>query len=379
MAKVPTTLERDRSAQKQMAALLLLLALLTFPAAPTCRRPGHRSCGFVRAARSTVAERGKAFHGYSEKAASQHESAASGSTTGSGGSSSDGAGHEHAGGKAAPCRDANSGCPDWASKVRHRCAIAPTHTHRPPLAPQPATPPGAHLQGECEKNAGFMSKACPMSCKLCRPEPVDLAAHRAQLLVLRTPKGDIRVTPQWATAPKTAALVMDLAAQQDEALKGSCRFYRNEAIPPPEHAEGPPYGLLQGSLAGVPWWCALWCLRDGAVIIAGAGCRGRGVPSKLGSWLSGLAGSAGVAVAAKAGGWRRVNACGRAPRAVRRHLGGAGAGRLAAAHPGCLRANHRCGAEPQVCRVPCSGRRPVQAAAPQRPAAARRVAMRRHD
>lgn len=41
-----------------------------------------------------------------------------------------------------------------------------------------------------------------------------------------------------------------LPLQPPQAKRG-CRLYRAEAVPPPDRPDGPPYGLLQGSLAGV--------------------------------------------------------------------------------------------------------------------------------
>lgn len=48
-------------------------------------------------------------------------------------------------------------------------------------------------------------------------------------------------------APETVGLVHALAEGRSCQ---DCRFYRSEE-PPPQGSTGPPYGLLQGSLAGL--------------------------------------------------------------------------------------------------------------------------------
>ena len=51
---------------------------------------------------------------------------------------------------------------------------------------------------------------------------------------------------QFDNAPRSCALVLDLAHQGPCA---HCNFYRVEQAP--KDGDGPPYGLLQGSLSGV--------------------------------------------------------------------------------------------------------------------------------
>ncbi|PNW86299.1 hypothetical protein CHLRE_02g080850v5 [Chlamydomonas reinhardtii] len=116
------------------------------------------------------------------------------------------------------CRDAESACSDWAEK------------------------------GECNKNPGFMAKSCRLSCRLCTAPEVKASDYAAMQLVLNTSLGQIRIKPLFERAPATAALVLE-AAVNGPACRG-CVFYRNEAVPP-EGSSGPPYGLLQGSLAGL--------------------------------------------------------------------------------------------------------------------------------
>ena len=67
------------------------------------------------------------------------------------------------------------------------------------------------------------------------------------MLELRTPRGVIALRLLHDLAPRSAALVVQLAL---EARCTACGFYRNEAVPPPG-SSGPPYGLLQGGLGGV--------------------------------------------------------------------------------------------------------------------------------
>uniref|UniRef100_A0A7S0RAT8 ShKT domain-containing protein n=1 Tax=Chlamydomonas leiostraca TaxID=1034604 RepID=A0A7S0RAT8_9CHLO len=163
-----------------------------------------------------AAGRSNVFHGYKEKGDSQEEDT---STNGSEASKSD----EASSSKASPlvaCRDTNAACADWAE------------------------------QGECDKNEAFMSGVCPIACKRCTPPELNAADYVGELLILETEMGEIRIRTLWDNAPRTAALIMDLAHQAPEA-KRACRLYRSEAVPPAEHPDGPPYGLLQGSLAGV--------------------------------------------------------------------------------------------------------------------------------
>ncbi|KAG2446794.1 hypothetical protein HYH02_008354 [Chlamydomonas schloesseri] len=117
------------------------------------------------------------------------------------------------------CRDLESACNDWADK------------------------------GECDKNPGFMHKSCRLSCKLCTAPEIKPSDYADMHLVLNTSLGQIRIRPLFDTAPATAALVLEAAANQPAPCRG-CVFYRNEAVPP-EGSSGPPYGLLQGSLAGL--------------------------------------------------------------------------------------------------------------------------------
>ncbi|PNH03138.1 hypothetical protein TSOC_010845 [Tetrabaena socialis] len=171
------------------------------------------------------------------------------------------------------CRDAESACSDWA----------------------------AH--GECAQNPKFMFVRCPLACQRCTAPEVRPADYAGQALLLncslgmvsggarggsggasrggpallgtrdgapRLPAGpspasrpgqlapaslslcsrthQIRILPYLDRAPATASLVLELAHQR--GCKG-CAFYRNEAVPQAQEGSGPPYGLLQGSLAGM--------------------------------------------------------------------------------------------------------------------------------
>ncbi|KXZ42740.1 hypothetical protein GPECTOR_121g441 [Gonium pectorale] len=61
----------------------------------------------------------------------------------------------------------------------------------------------------------------------------------------------IRIKPYFDRAPLTSALVLELAHHPGGCGGGGgCSFYRNEAVPQ-DGGSGPPYGLLQGSLAGL--------------------------------------------------------------------------------------------------------------------------------
>eukprot|EP00967_Tisochrysis_lutea_P001318 scaffold1737_cov19-Tisochrysis_lutea.AAC.1 len=126
------------------------------------------------------------------------------------------------------CRDKDPSCADWASR------------------------------GECTANPGYMLAACPISCKQCTPPELvrkgnppfqpqqgvpllsmachilvfsqNLEMYANKTLVLKTDLGEVYITMLWDNAPRAAALIMDLAHQE---------------------GGGPPYGLLQGSLAGI--------------------------------------------------------------------------------------------------------------------------------
>jgi hypothetical protein len=63
-------------------------------------------------------------------------------------------------------------------------------------------------------------------------------------VVLHTTWGPIPIELLEENAPKATQLVWDLAQRRGCER---CRFYRNEARPPPDSA-GPPYALLQGSI-----------------------------------------------------------------------------------------------------------------------------------
>ncbi|KAJ9525278.1 hypothetical protein QJQ45_020817 [Haematococcus lacustris] len=94
-----------------------------------------------------------------------------------------------------------------------------------------------------------MNSACPVACKQCSPAELNASDYVGLQLLMNTSFGGIKVRPLWENAARTAALIMDLALQPDSSKK-ACRFYRSEAVPP-AGSDGPPYGLLQGSLAGV--------------------------------------------------------------------------------------------------------------------------------
>ncbi|MEW5306436.1 MAG: hypothetical protein WDW36_008899 [Sanguina aurantia] len=114
------------------------------------------------------------------------------------------------------CRDQNGNCGDWAS-------------HQ-----------------ECDKNPAFMREACPVSCNDCTPPELNVESFMGQILVLSTEMGDIRIRPLFDKAPRTAALILDLAHQPGCP---ECNIYRSEALP--AAGDGPPYGLVQGSLSGL--------------------------------------------------------------------------------------------------------------------------------
>ncbi|KAF5843818.1 hypothetical protein DUNSADRAFT_5055 [Dunaliella salina] len=116
------------------------------------------------------------------------------------------------------CRDNDSSCGDWASK------------------------------GECTSNPGYMMMSCPVSCEQCTPPELDAEKYANETLVLETELGKVYMTMLWDNAPRAAALIMDLAHRGSKQQK-QCRFYRSEAAP--LEGGGPPYGLLQGSLAGI--------------------------------------------------------------------------------------------------------------------------------
>ncbi|KAL6753982.1 hypothetical protein V8C86DRAFT_2713182 [Haematococcus lacustris] len=150
---------------------------------------------------SHATSRSGAFHGYTEKGGNSTTSPKSEAR------------------KLVACRDTNAACQDWADN------------------------------GECTKNEGFMNSACPVACKQCSPAELNASDYMGLQLLMNTSFGGIKVRPLWENAARTAALIMDLALQPDSSKK-ACRFYRSEAVPP-AGSDGPPYGLLQGSLAGV--------------------------------------------------------------------------------------------------------------------------------
>mmetsp|Transcript_2033 Transcript_2033/g.3176 ORF Transcript_2033/g.3176 Transcript_2033/m.3176 type:complete len:320 (+) Transcript_2033:70-1029(+) len=137
----------------------------------------------------------------------------------------------------------------------------------PPLPPPPPHPPKKFRKtstlcvntrkecpewvrtGECHKNVGYMAQVCALSCKKCQPEFLNEDIYQEMVLILESPEGKIRIMPQWSLAPATLVLVMELANRPAAVDKSECRFYRNEAIP--SSFDGPPYGLLQGSLSGM--------------------------------------------------------------------------------------------------------------------------------
>ncbi|GLI59779.1 hypothetical protein VaNZ11_001742 [Volvox africanus] len=116
------------------------------------------------------------------------------------------------------CRDEESACQDWAAK------------------------------GECEKNPKFMLDRCPLACKQCQAPEVDPRDYTGQVLVLNCSLGQIRILPDFERAPLTSSLVLELAHHPHSCH--NCNFYRNEDVPK-DGSSGPPYGLLQGSLAGL--------------------------------------------------------------------------------------------------------------------------------
>lgn len=69
------------------------------------------------------------------------------------------------------------------------------------------------------------------------------SSPHAEYVFFKTPFGPIPVKLFWDTAPKTVALVMELAQSEDQALNA---FYRNEARPTVSLAS-PPACLLPRS------------------------------------------------------------------------------------------------------------------------------------
>ncbi|KAG1680610.1 hypothetical protein FOA52_015059 [Chlamydomonas sp. UWO 241] len=138
---------------------------------------------------------------------------------------------------ASACRDTDPNCESWASG------------------------------GECENNAGFMKETCPVACKDCTPAELNAAEFYGQTFIFCTSHGDIRVTMNWDNAPRSCALVLDLA-HQPECPR--CNFYRPE-LAPTDGTGGPPYGLLQGSLTG---------------LLRSLPREGKGIPAKYGAVAS---------------------------------------------------------------------------------------------
>ncbi|GLC33734.1 hypothetical protein PLESTB_000110100 [Pleodorina starrii] len=93
-----------------------------------------------------------------------------------------------------------------------------------------------------------MLTRCPVACKQCQPPDVNPRDYAGEVLVLNSSLGQIRIVPDFVRAPVTSALVLELANHPDACH--NCNFYRNEAVPQ-DGSSGPPYGLLQGSLAGL--------------------------------------------------------------------------------------------------------------------------------
>jgi len=79
------------------------------------------------------------------------------------------------------------------------------------------------------------------------------AAQGVATILLRMAHGDVRISPRADAAPRTVQLVASLARA---GVCTQCRFYRHEPVPKAgNNPLGPPYALLQGSLAdmeGVP-------------------------------------------------------------------------------------------------------------------------------
>lgn len=132
--------------------------------------------------------------------------------------------------------------------------------------------------GECESNAAFMVAKCALSCGACPstsgaasalPAPPP-GAPPPQRVTFTTSLGAITVQLRPDIAPRVAAYVAQLAAARGEGCS-ACRFYRAEARPAPGAVDnyggpgapagglpavrcltrrpGPPYALIQGSLA----------------------------------------------------------------------------------------------------------------------------------
>jgi cyclophilin family peptidyl-prolyl cis-trans isomerase len=87
----------------------------------------------------------------------------------------------------------------------------------------------------CDGGAGYTTKGAPA------------------VLKLSTNAGDIKIRLRPELSPESIAYIIKVLAQPQSAQHSSkagrgCSFYRLELAPPPG-SEGPPYGLLQGSLA----------------------------------------------------------------------------------------------------------------------------------
>jgi len=99
---------------------------------------------------------------------------------------------------------------------------------------------------------GFLVTACMGTARndifVGYSEKASTNLDKGNFVILETKKGQIYISLMVGNAPHTTNAVSRLAASTSGCPK--CRFYRNEARPE-EGSLGPPYGLLQGSLASL--------------------------------------------------------------------------------------------------------------------------------
>lgn len=110
--------------------------------------------------------------------------------------------------------------------------------------------------GECEKNPGYMSVSCALSCKIPCVAPLRRNSVGGGTVVMRTSEGDVRINLRDDISPTVANYFKTFAVEGTcDKANGGCAFYRSESVPKPGAVDnyggpGPPYALVQGRLAG---------------------------------------------------------------------------------------------------------------------------------
>ncbi|KAK9829611.1 hypothetical protein WJX72_006871 [[Myrmecia] bisecta] len=109
----------------------------------------------------------------------------------------------------------------------------------------PDKQPVSQRQAVAALGACFLLAGCALASR--ENAFIGYSETTGKTVILDTEYGQIPIRLLTSAAPEISAMVLTVAGKN---VCLDCRFYRNEAVP--KAGDGPPYGLLQGSLAALP-------------------------------------------------------------------------------------------------------------------------------